>query len=207
MEDIRPREVMDILRKTTAKPKVMGKFIYKYSVYGGIACWRFFYFVDFSYLKLNTADSSIYLSMAENIADHKGFVVSYNLCQSFKTLYHSLLPYYQPLYSIFCSFFINHGGIVKIIQINILLFALNAVSVFYLIQTLMPTRFNVLFIFFLVFSSVFFIPALYPWTEQFHFFCFITTFILFLKLKDFPGAFVVGRPEWCFDAGEGGAFI
>jgi len=146
----------------------------------------FLFFLNFAYLKLNTADSSLYLSTAENIANHKGFIVSYNLCQSFNTLYHPVLPYYQPLYPFFSSLFINHGGIVKIIQINIFLFALNAVLVFYIIQNLIPTRFNVLFIFFLVFSSNFFISALYPWTEQFHFFCFIITFILFLKYTKSP---------------------
>lgn len=146
----------------------------------------FFIFFNFSYLKLNTADSSLYLSTAENIANHKGFVVSFNLCQSFNTLYHPLLPYYQPLYSFFSSLFINHGGIVKVIQMNILFFALNAVLVFYIIQNLIPTRFNVFFIFILVFSSNFFTSALYPWTEQFHFFCFIITFMLFLKYAKSP---------------------
>ncbi len=161
-------------------------FIYRNLILGIIGLSVFFIFFNFAYLKLNTADASIYLSTAENIANHKGFVVSYNLCQSFNTLYHPVLPYYQPLYSFFSSFFINHGGIVKVIQINIFLFALNAMLVFYIVQNLIPTRFNVFFIFFLVFSSNFFISALYPWTEQFHFFCFIITFILFLKYAKSP---------------------
>jgi len=147
----------------------------------------FFVFAGFAHLKLNTADSSIYLSTAANIAGHKGFVVSYNLSQCFNTLYHPLWAYYQPLYPLFSSLFIDHGGIVRVIQVNILLFAFNAMLVFYIIQHLVPTRFNVLFILFLVFSSNFFVSALYPWTEQLHFFCFIFTFILFLKFKDRPG--------------------
>ncbi len=168
-------------------------FIYKHLILGIMAVGVFFIFVNFAYLKLNTADASIYLSTAENIANHKGFVVSYNLCQSFNTLYHPALPYYQSLYSFFSSFFINHGGIVKIIQINILFFALNAMLVFYIIQNLIPSRFNVLFIFFLVFSSNFFISALYPWTEQLHFLCFIIIFILFLKYaKSLKGLYWLG---------------
>ena len=138
-------------------------------------------FQEFAALRLNTADSSIYLSTAENIAHHKGLLVSYNLCQSFKGLYHPLLAYYQPLYSILCSVFIAHGGIVRVIQVNILFLALNTVIILYLIQKLVPTRFNVFFIFFLVFSVNFFNPALYPWTEQFHFFCLLTAVVLFIK--------------------------
>lgn len=161
--------------------------VQKNLVLGVIGLVVFFIFLDFSYLKLNTADASVYLSTAKNIADHKGFVVSYNLSQSFNTLYHPVLPYYQPLYSFFSSLFINHGGIVKVIQINILFFALNAMLIFYIIQELIPTRFNVLFIFFLVFSHSFFDSALYAWTEQFYFFNFIITFILFLKFLRSPG--------------------
>ncbi len=161
-------------------------FIYKNLVFGIIGLSVFFIFFSFSYLKLNTADASTYLSAAENIANHKGFLTSYNLYESFNTLYHPIWPYMQPLYPLFSSLFINHGGIVKVIQINILFFALNAVLVFYIIQNLIPTRFNVLFIFFLVFSSNFFISALYPWTEQFHFLCFIITFMLFLKYAKSP---------------------
>jgi hypothetical protein len=144
----------------------------------------FLIFLDFSYLKLNTADSSIYLSTAENIAHHKGLVVSYNLCQSFKGLYHPLLPYYQPLYSMFVSFFIDHGGILLVIQMNILLFALNAALIFYLLQSFIPTRLNILFVFLLVFSYNFYFSSMYPWTEQFYFFGFIINFILFLKYKE-----------------------
>lgn len=159
-------------------------FVYKNSVYVFVALSVFVIFADFSYLKLNTADASLYLNCAENIANHKGFLVSDNLYQSFKGLYHPLLPYYQFLYSLFISLFINHGGIVQIIQINVLLFALNAALVFYLVQNLTPTRLNVLFIFFLVFSRNFFDSALFAWTEQFYFFFLLTAFVLFLKFKD-----------------------
>jgi len=167
--------------------RLLASFISKYLFLAFIFLSVFFIFEKFSYLKLNTADSSIYLSTAENIAHHKGAVVSYNLCQCFKTLYHPLLPYYQPLYPLFSSLFIDHGGIVKIIKINILLFALNVTLIFYIIQRSIPTSFNVIFIYILAFSFNFFISALYPWTEQFHFFCFICSFILFLKFKDHPG--------------------
>ena len=162
-------------------------FFYKYFIVCLIGVVVYFIFINFANLKLKTADGSIYLSTAENIARHKGFVVSYNLCQCFNTLFHPIWAYYQPVYSLFASLFINHGGIVQVIKANILLFALNVMIIFYLLEELMPTRLNVLFIFYLVFSSSFFLSALYAWTEQLHFLCFITTFILFLKFKDRPG--------------------
>ena len=102
-------------------------------------------------------------------------------------MYHPIWAYYQPLYPVFSSLFIDHGGIVQVVYVNILIFALNAVLIFYIIQELMPTRFNLLFILFLVFSSNFYLSPLYAWTEQLYFFCFLITFILFLKYKDHPG--------------------
>ena len=86
-------------------------FIYKNLVLGGIGLGVFFSFLGFSYLKLNTADASLYLSTAENIANHKGFVVSDNLYQCFNTPYHPVLPYYQPLYPIFSLFLSIMGGL------------------------------------------------------------------------------------------------
>ena len=156
-------------------------YIFKFYPYCILSLVVFIVFVDFAYLNFNSPDACIYLSTAENIAHHQGFLVSYNLSQSFKTLYYPIWPYYQYLYSIFCSFFIDHGGSIQVIKINILLFALNVSFVFYIVQQLIPTRLNILFICSLTLSLDFFISALYPWTEQLHFFCFIITFILFLK--------------------------
>ena len=148
----------------------------------------YFIFADFARFKLNTADASTYLNIAENIASHQGFVVSYNLYQFFTGLYHPIWPYMQSLYPLLCSFvFVLHGGIEQVIKLNVLILGINACLVLYIIQKFMPTRFNVLFLFFLVFSFNFFISALYAWTEQFHFLCFMLTFILFLKFKDRPG--------------------
>jgi len=141
-------------------------------------------FIGFSSLKLNTADASLYLSTAENIANHHGLTVTDDLYQMTRAHHFPLLSYYQPLYPIFISLFINHGGIVRIIQINILLFALNVVLILYLLQLLMPTRFNVLFALLLALSSHFYIPALYAWTEQFYFFGLLLTIIIFLRFKD-----------------------
>jgi len=166
--------------------RIIFNIISKYLVFGIIGASVFLIFSKFASFQLNTADSSIYLSTAENIAEHKGFVVSYNLCQCFNTLYHSIWAYYQPLYPVFASFFIDHGGIVQVIYVNILIFALNAVLVFYIIQELMPTCFNLLFIVFLVLSSNFYLSSLYAWTEQLYFLCFLISFILFLKFKEHP---------------------
>ncbi|MDE1920410.1 MAG: hypothetical protein KGJ09_02230 [Candidatus Omnitrophica bacterium] len=147
----------------------------------------FFIFARLADLKLITADGSFYLSTAENIADHKGFVVDFNIYQAFNTLYHPLWAYCQPLYPVFCSLFIKHGGIATVILVNILFFALNMMLIFYIVQGLMPTLFNLLFISTLVLSLQTFITATYPLTEQFYFFCFMVTFILFLKFKDRRG--------------------
>ncbi len=160
--------------------------ISKYLYFGILVLGIFIIFVDFAYLKLNTADGSIYLSTAENIASHKGFVVSYNLCQFFNTLYYPIWPYYQYLYTLLCSLLIKHGGILQVIKANILFFAFNATLVFYMIRKLMPSRLNILFIFYLIFSFNFYISALYVWTEQFHLFCFLVTFLLFLKYSKQP---------------------
>ena len=162
------------------------RFISKYFPFGLIFFGILFVFVDYANLKLLTADASIYLNIAENIANRTGFVVSYNLCQCFNTLYHPIWAYYQPLYPIFVSFFINHGGIVQVIKVNILLFALNVVLILYILESLIPSLFNLLFVLFLACSMSFYISALYAWTEQLHFFCFIVTFILFLRFKDRP---------------------
>jgi hypothetical protein len=161
-------------------------YIYKYALLVFFCFGFFIIFRDCANLKLITADSSIYLSTAENIADHKGFVVSYNLCQCFNTLYHPIWPYYQPLYSIFASFFINHGGMVQVIKANILLFEFNLLLILYILQRLVPTSFNIIFISFLAFSLNVYLSVFYAWTEHLHFFCFILTFILFLKFKDRP---------------------
>jgi len=155
--------------------------VFKFYHYCILSLVVFIVFVDFAYLNFNSPDACIYLSTAENIAHHQGFLVSYNLSQFFKTLYYPIWPYYQYLYSIFCSFFIDHGGSIQVIEMNILLFSLNVSLVFYIVQPLIPTRLNILFIGYLALSFEFFIAALYPWTEQLHFFCFIITFILFLK--------------------------
>ena len=160
--------------------------IYKIFLLGIVVFSIFIFFVDFVHLKFITADGSIYLNIAENIANHKGFVVSYNLCQCFKGLYHPIWAYYQPLYPIFASFFINHGGMVEVIKANIFIFALNAILIFYIVERIIPSFFNLLFCFFLVISLNFYLSALFAWTEQLHFFCFIVTFILFLKFKDNP---------------------
>ena len=161
--------------------------VYKYLALIIIGVSVFLIFVGFADLKLNTADASIYLSIAENIAHHKGFVVSYNLCQCFNTLYHSIWSYYQPIYPIFASLFIDHGGVIQVVKVNIVLFAVNVMLIFYMMQELMPTGFNILFMVFLIFSSNFYLSALYAWTEQLHFFCFIVSFILFFKFKERPG--------------------
>jgi hypothetical protein len=161
--------------------KVNMRVIYKYFPFCALGLIVLCVFIDFAYLNLNSPDACIYLSTAKNIADHKGFVVSYNLSQSFKTLYYPVWPYYQSLYSIFCSIFIDHGGITQVIKMNIVLYALNVSLIFYIVQQLITTRFNILFIAYLAISFNFFISALYAWTEQLHFFCFIISFILFLR--------------------------
>ncbi len=165
----------------------MARYYAQLLVYIAITAGVYFIFADFARLRLNTADASTYLNIAENIASHKGFVTSFNLYQYFTTLYHPIWPYMQFLYPLLCSFvFMLHGGIEQVIKVNILILGINSALVFYIIQRFMPTRFNVLFISFLVFSSNFFISALYPWTEQFYFLCFIITFILFLKYSGSP---------------------
>ena len=167
--------------------KLSREIIVRFLVFVVIVFGVYFIFVDFAGLKLNTADASSYLNVAENIASHKGFVTSYNLYESFKTFYHPIWPYMQLLYSLLCALvFKFHGTIEQVIKVNIFLLGVNSALIFYIIQKLIPTRLNVFFIFFLVFSSNFFISALYPWTEQFYFFCFIITFILFLKYTKSP---------------------
>ncbi len=164
----------------------MSNIIFRNIILVVISSALYLIFISFSYSGFNTADASLYLSTAENIAGHKGFVVSYNLYQQFNTLYHPVFPYYQPVYSLFASLFIGHGGIVKVVQVNILLFVFNVLLIYYLIQKLIPTRFNILFILFLAFSYDFYVSALYAWTEQLYFLCFIITFILFLKYSKSP---------------------
>ncbi len=148
----------------------------------------FLFFADFADLRFNTADGSIYLNIAENIFNHKGFVVSYNLCQCFNGLYHPIWAYYQPLYPVFASLFIGHGGIAEVIWVNILLFALSMILIMYIVHRLMPNWLNILFFIFLTFSFNCYICAVYPWSEELHLFCFIITFILFLKFKEKSGA-------------------
>jgi len=143
-------------------------------------------FSGFAYCKLISADASNYLNIAENIVTHKGFVVSYNSALVFNTLYYPIWPYYQFLYPLFCSLFINHGGIVQIVKINVLLFAMNAAIIFSIVQNLIPTRLSVLFVFALIFSINCYLPAIYPWTEHLHFFCFILSFIVFLRYYQHP---------------------
>ena len=167
--------------------KLSREILSQFLVFIAIVFGVYFIFVDFSGLKLNTADASSYLNVAENIVTHKGFVVSYNLYESFNSFYHPIWPYMQSLYPLLCALvFKLHGGIEQVIKANILILGINSALIFYIIQRLIPTRFNVLFVFFLVFSSNFFISALYPWTEQLHFLCFIITFILFLKYSRSP---------------------
>ena len=167
--------------------KLSREILSQFLVFIAIVFGVYFIFVDFSGLKLNTADASSYLNVAENIVTHKGFVVSYNLYESFNSFYHPIWPYMQSLYPLLCALvFKLHGGIEQVIKVNILILGINSALIFYIIQKLIPTRFNVLFVFFLVFSSNFFISALYPWTEQLHFLCLIITFILFLKYSRSP---------------------
>jgi hypothetical protein len=167
--------------------KLSREILVQFLVFIVIVLGVYFIFVDFAGLKLNTADASSYLNVAENIATHKGFFTSYNLYESFNTFYHPMWAYMQLLYPLLCVLIFKlHGGIEQVIKLNILILGINSALIFYIIQRLIPTRLNVLFISFLVFSSNFFISALYPWTEQFYFFCFIITFILFLKYAQSP---------------------
>ncbi|MBF0510770.1 MAG: hypothetical protein HQL13_00405 [Candidatus Omnitrophica bacterium] len=138
-------------------------------------------FSGLAFCQLLSADACNYLNIAQNIAHHKGFVISYNSAQIFNTLYYPIWPYYQFLYPLFCSLFIAHGGIIGVIKVNVVLFAVNAAIIFYVIQKLIPTRLNILFLLYLVFSTNVYLSAIYPWTEQLHFLCFILTFMAFLK--------------------------
>jgi hypothetical protein len=140
----------------------------------------FWVFKDYAALKILTADASAYLNIAENIITGRGFVISFNLYQSFSSLYYPIWPYIQPLYPLFCSLFIS-GGIERVIQANIVLLGINAALLFCLLQILMPTKWNVIFIVWLIFSFNFFICATLPWTEEFHLALFLISFILFLK--------------------------
>jgi len=144
----------------------------------------YYIFADFALLKLNTADASTYLNIAENIVSHKGFVVSYNLYQFFTAHYYPIWPYMQSIYPLLCSIvFMFHGGIEQVIRLNIFILGLNTALIFYIIQTVVPSRLNVLFLVCMVFSFNFYISAFYAWTEQFHLLLF---FIIFLKYSDRP---------------------
>ncbi len=144
-------------------------------------------FVDFAHLKFITADAGTYLNIAENIASHKGFVTSFNIYQFFITHDHPLWPYIPPLYPLLCSLvFMLHGGIEQVIKLNILILGINTALIFYIIQTLVPSRFNLLFLIFLLFSFNFYHSALFPWTEQFHLLLFLISFILFLRFSKQP---------------------
>ena len=145
----------------------------------------YFSFADFARLKLNTADASTYLNIAENIASHKGFVVSFNLYQSFTSHYYPIWPYIQSIYPILCSFvFMAHGGIEQVIKMNIFILGLNAALIFYIILVFVPSRLNALFLIWLVFSFDFFYSAMFAWTEQLYLLLFLISFILFLRYSN-----------------------
>jgi len=146
-------------------------------------------FADFAALKLNTADASTYLNIAENIVSHKGFVVSFDLYQFFSGHYHPLWPFMHPIYPLLCSLvFLVHGGIEQVIRLNIIILGLNAALIFYIAQRYISSRFNVLFLVFVIFSFNFFYSAIFPWTEQLHLLIFLICFILFLKFPNQPRA-------------------
>jgi len=153
--------------------------------YSVIILGVYFIFADFARLKLNTADASTYLNIAENIAAHKGFVVTFDLYQFFTAHEHPLWPFLHPVYPLLCALvFILHGGIEQVIRLNIFILGINAALVFYLISRYCPSRLNLLFLFCLVFSFNFFYTSIFPWTEQLHLMFFLITFILFLRFPD-----------------------
>ena len=146
----------------------------------------YFIFRDFAGLKLNTADASTYLNIAENITSHKGFTVSFDLYQFFKTPYHPLWPFMQPVYPLLCALvFMAHGAIEQVIKVNLFIMGLNAALAFYIIRFFVPSRLNLLFLVCLIFPLNFFFTALFPWTEQLYLFIFLITFFLFNR---FPGS-------------------
>ena len=149
-------------------------------------------FVDFSQLKLNTADASTYLNIAENIVSHKGFVVSFDLYQFFTSRYHPLWPFMHPIYPLLCSLvFMVHGGIEQVIKLNIFILGLNTAFIFYIIQTFVPSRLNIFFLACLALSFNFFYSALFPWTEQLHLLFFLISLIVFVKFSHYKRGLVL----------------
>ncbi|MBF0521787.1 MAG: hypothetical protein HQL24_01900 [Candidatus Omnitrophica bacterium] len=163
--------------------KFFQRFSPSFFIFSIIVIGVYLFFADFALMRWNTADGSTYLNIAENIANHKGFVVSYNFYHCFTGLYHPLWPYMQPLYPILCSLFVTHGGITQVIRVNIFILGINSALIFFLLQSLIRTRLNILFLFSLIFSFHFFISALACWTEQLHLLLFIISFILFIKFS------------------------
>lgn len=163
------------------------RFYAQFLLFSVITLGVYFLFSDFARLKLNTADASTYLNIAENIASGKGFVLSFDLYQFFTALYHPILPYMQSVYPLLCSFvFMLHGGMEQVIKLNIFILGINSALAFYIIQRYVPSRLNVLFLIWLVFSFNFYISALFAWTEELHLLLFLISFIVFLRFPENP---------------------
>jgi len=165
----------------------MIRFYTQFLLFSVITVGIYFIFEEFASLKLNTADASTYLNIGENIVSHKGFVVSYNLYQSFTSLYRPIWPYMQSLYPLLCALvFKFHGGLEQVIKVNIFILGLNSALAFYIIQRFIPSRLNVFFLIWLAFSFNFYVSAFFAWTEEFHLFLFLISFVLFLRFPQNP---------------------